>query len=146
MAVDTITHDDIIEEEPEDVDDLENDSEAEQDEFEFQEKIIIPSPKVSIDENDIPIIVNNKVRTVDNAGYFYQFLTQLFHRVNQSSRNGLAVTALLIFFQASFEEKILQASPDVIEVQLLPCDICGRKFNSSALERHIKVFFSLSKC
>ena len=63
MAVDTITHDDIIEEEPEDVDDLENDSEAEQDEFEYQEKIIIPSPKVSIDENDIPIIVNNKVRT-----------------------------------------------------------------------------------
>ena len=103
MAVDTITHDDIIEEEPEDVDDLENDSEAEQDEFEYQEKIIIPSPKVSIDENDIPIIVNNK---------------------------------------ASFEEKILQASPDVIEVQLLPCDICGRKFNPSALERHIKVFFS----
>ena len=63
MAVDTITHDDIIEEEPEDVDDLENDSEAEQDEFEYQEKIIIPSPKVSIDENDIPIIVNNKVLT-----------------------------------------------------------------------------------
>ena len=102
MAVDTITHDDIIEEEPEDVYDLENDSEAEQDEFEYQEKIIIPSPKVSIDENDIPIIVNNK---------------------------------------ESFEEKILQASPDVIEVQLLPCDICGRKFNPSALERHIKVFF-----
>ena len=65
MAVDTITHDDIIEEEPEDVDDLENDSEAEQDEFEYQEKIIIPSPKVSIDENDIPIIVNNKVRTLN---------------------------------------------------------------------------------
>ena len=63
MAVDTITHDDIIEEEPKDVDDLENDSEAEQDEFEYQEKIIIPSPKVSIDENDIPIIVNNKVLT-----------------------------------------------------------------------------------
>ena len=63
MAVDTITHDDIIEEEPEDIYDLENDSEAEQDEFEFQEKIIIPSPKVSIDENDIPIIVNNKVLT-----------------------------------------------------------------------------------
>ena len=61
--MDTITHDDIIEEEPEDVDDLENDSEAEQDEFEYQEKIIIPSPKVSIDENDIPIIVNNKVGT-----------------------------------------------------------------------------------
>ena len=61
--MDTITHDDVIEEEPEDVDDLENDSEAEQDEFEYQEKIIIPSPKVSIDENDIPIIVNNKVRT-----------------------------------------------------------------------------------
>ena len=39
MAVDTITHDDIIEEEPEDVDDEENDSEAEQDEFEFQEKM-----------------------------------------------------------------------------------------------------------
>ena len=95
--MDTITHDDIIEEEPEDVDDLENDSEAEQDEFEFQEKIIIPSPKVSIDENDIPIIVNNKVRTVDNAGYFYQFLTQLFLRVNQSSRNGghnLTITSL----------------------------------------------------
>ena len=66
--MDTITHDDIIEEEPEDVYDLENDSEAEQDEFEYQEKIIIPSPKVSIDENDIPIIVNNKVRTVDNTG------------------------------------------------------------------------------
>ena len=64
MAVDTITHDDIIEEEPEDIDDLENDSEAEQDEFEYQEKIIIPSPKVSIDENDIPIIVNNKVLTM----------------------------------------------------------------------------------
>ena len=66
MAVDTITHDDIIEEEPEDVDDLENDSEAEQDEFEYQEKIIIPSPKVSIDENDIPIIVNNKVEIRPN--------------------------------------------------------------------------------
>ena len=102
MAVDTITHDDIIEEEPEDVYDLENDSEAEQDEFEYQEKIIIPSPKVSIDENDIPIIVNNKVRTVDNAGYFYQFLTQLFHRVNQSSRNGLAVTAFTDIFSGQF--------------------------------------------
>ena len=59
MAVETITHDDVIEEEPEDVDD---DSEAEQYEFEYQEKIIIPSPKVSIEENDIPIIVNNKVK------------------------------------------------------------------------------------
>ena len=76
--MDTITHDDIIEEEPEDVDDLENDSEAEQDEFEYQEKIIIPSPKVSIDENDIPIIVNNKVcrnlehKTDNVSGYFYR--------------------------------------------------------------------------
>ena len=69
--MDTITHDDIIEEEPEDVDDEENDSEAEQDEFEFQEKIIIPSPKVSIDENDIPIIVNNKVLTM-LVDIFYQ--------------------------------------------------------------------------
>ena len=62
MAVETITHDDVIEEEPEDVYDVDDDSEAEQYEFEYQEKIIIPSPKVSIDENDIPIIANNKVR------------------------------------------------------------------------------------
>ena len=60
--METITHDDVIEEEPEDVYDVDDDSEAEQYEFEYQEKIIIPSSKVSIDENDIPIIANNKVR------------------------------------------------------------------------------------
>ena len=80
--MDTITHDDVIEEEPEDVDDLENDSEAEQDEFEYQEKIIIPSPKVSIDENDIPIIVNNKVRTTNLQVDFQSYK-------NQSSRKDL---------------------------------------------------------
>ena len=92
MAVDTITHDDIIEEEPEDVDDLENDSEAEQDEFEYQEKIIIPSPKVSIDENDIPIIVNNKVRTTNLQVDFQSYK-------NQSSRKD---------FNFSFSESGLQ--------------------------------------
>lgn len=72
MAVETITHDDVIEEEPEDVDD---DSEAEQYEFEYQEKIIIPSPKVSIEENDIPIIVNNKVKRDLFGTSAWQWLT-----------------------------------------------------------------------
>ena len=58
MAIDTITHDDVIQEEPEE--DFDDDEFL--DDFEYmEEKIIIPSPKVSIDENDIPIIVNNKV-------------------------------------------------------------------------------------
>ena len=58
MAIDTITHDDVIQEEPEE--DFYDDESL--DDFEYlEEKIIIPSPKVSIDENDIPIIVNNKV-------------------------------------------------------------------------------------
>ena len=68
MVIDTIQDDhldDVIEEEPEDLyDDGYDDHDDDTDQFEFQEKIIIPSPKVSIDENDIPIIVNNKV------GYF----------------------------------------------------------------------------
>lgn len=64
MVVDTVTQDDhlddlIEEEEPEDLYD-EYDGFDDEDDFEFQEKIIIPSPKVSItEENDIPIIVNN---------------------------------------------------------------------------------------
>ena len=70
MVIDTIQDDhldDVIEEEPEDLyDDGYDDHDDDTDQFEFQEKIIIPSPKVSIDENDIPIIVNNKV------GYFFR--------------------------------------------------------------------------
>ena len=97
MTLDTITHDDVIQEEPEELSDEDcypnNDISG--------DKIIIPSPKVSIDENDIPIIVRNT---------------------------------------ASFEERILEASPDAaLPLELAPCDICGRKFNPQALERHIKV-------
>ena len=64
MVIDTVTQDDhlddlIEEEEPEDLYD-EDDGLDDEDDFEFQEKIIIPSPKVSItEENDIPIVVNN---------------------------------------------------------------------------------------
>ena len=60
MTCDTVTHDDVIEEEPEDID---NDDDLDSDDlFEYiEEKIIIPSPKVSIDETDLPIIVNSEV-------------------------------------------------------------------------------------
>ena len=76
MGSDTITHDDVIQEEPEE--DLEDDdddgyNDSYLDDFEFQEKIIIPSPKVSIDENDIPIIVNNKVEHQYQMNYFTSF-------------------------------------------------------------------------
>ena len=53
MTVDTITHNDVIQEDPEEL------SEEEPDDMSSKDKIIIPSPKVSIDENDIPIIVRN---------------------------------------------------------------------------------------
>ena len=66
-------------------------SEEEPDDMSSKDKIIIPSPKVSIDENDIPIIVRNT---------------------------------------ASFEERILEASPDAaVPLELTPCDICVRKLN-----------------
>ena len=62
MAIDTITRDDVIleDEEPEE----DEDEYFFNDEDQFEEKIIIPSPKVSIDENDIPIIVNNQVKLI----------------------------------------------------------------------------------
>ena len=62
MAIDTITRDDVIleDEEPEE----DEDEYFFNDEDHFEEKIIIPSPKVSIDENDIPIIVNNQVKLI----------------------------------------------------------------------------------
>ena len=68
MPSDTITHDDVIEEEPEDMFDNDDGYDDNDDDlYEFQEeKIIIPSPKVSIDENDIPIIVNNEVEYTIN--------------------------------------------------------------------------------
>ena len=70
-ARDTITHDDVIEEEPEDIYDADDgfDDADDYDQYEYrEEKIIIPSPKVSIDENDIPIIVNNQVIIPTNLG------------------------------------------------------------------------------
>ena len=118
MVIDTVSQDDhlddlIEEEEPED---LYDDGFDDEDDFEFQEKILIASPKVSIteekiiipspkvsitEENDIPIVVNNT---------------------------------------ASFEERILAASPEAqVYQELQQCDTCGRKFNPTALERHIKV-------
>merc|ERR1719350_89939 len=97
MTLDTITHDDVIQEEPEEL----SDEEYYHEDNTLEDKIIIPSPKVSIDENDIPIIVRNR---------------------------------------SSFEERILEASPDAsVPLELTPCDICGRKFNPQALERHTKV-------
>jgi len=97
MTLDTITHDDVIQEEPEEL----SEEEYYPEDNACEDKIIIPSPKVSIDENDIPIIVRNT---------------------------------------ASFEERILEASPDAsVPLELAPCDICGRKFNPQALERHTKV-------
>ena len=40
----------------------------------------------------------------------------------------------------SFDEKVLSPSNGAFEQsQLEPCEICGRTFNSKALERHIKV-------
>ena len=40
----------------------------------------------------------------------------------------------------SFDEKVLSPSNGAFEQSLLePCEICGRTFNSKALERHIKV-------
>ena len=97
MTLDTITHDDVIQEEPEEL----SDEEYYHEDTNSEDKVIIPSPKVSIDENDIPIIVRNK---------------------------------------SSFEERILEASPDAaVPLELTPCDICGRKFNPQALERHTKV-------
>ena len=102
MTVDTITHDDVIQEEPEEL----SEDEYYPEDMPSEDKIIIPSPKVSIDENDIPIIVRNT---------------------------------------ASFEERILEASPDAaVPLELTPCDICGRKFNPQALERHTKVTNNLS--
>ena len=102
MTVDTITHDDVIQEEPEEF----SEEEYYPEDMPSEDKIIIPSPKVSIDENDIPIIVRNT---------------------------------------ASFEERILEASPDAaVPLELTPCDICGRKFNPQALERHTKVTNNLS--
>ena len=66
MAIDTITHDDVIQEEPEE--DFDDNDDEFLDDFEYmEEKIIIPSSKVSIDENDIPIIVNNKVSLQRNC-------------------------------------------------------------------------------
>lgn len=99
MTVDTVTRDDVIEEEPEEFSD---DDYYHEDNI-SEEKIIIPSPKVSItDESDIPIIVRAR--------------------------------------GTSFEERILEASPEAGEpLELQPCEICGRKFNPQALERHIKV-------
>ena len=78
MGSDTITHVDVIQEEPEE--DLEDDdddgyNDSYLDDFEFQEKIIIPSPKVSIDENDIPIIVNNKVKHQYQMYFFFYKLS-----------------------------------------------------------------------
>ena len=51
--MDTITHDDVIQEKPEEL------SEEDPDDMPSKDKIIIPSPKMSIDENDIQIIVRN---------------------------------------------------------------------------------------
>ena len=75
-ALDTITHDDVIEEEPEDIDDADDgfDDADDYDQYEYrEEKIIIPSPKVSIDENDIPIIVNNQVSETDTINQEFKF-------------------------------------------------------------------------
>ena len=75
-ALDTITHDDVIEEEPEDIDDADDgfDDADDYDQYEYrEEKIIIPSPKVSIDENDIPIIVNNQVSEADTISQEFKF-------------------------------------------------------------------------
>ena len=98
---DTVGVEVIQEEVEEDMSEESSNQEEENVEEVFQEKIIIPSPKVSFDDNDIPIIVNSS---------------------------------------ASFEERVLEASPDATATLcLVPCDNCGRKFNEESLERHIKV-------
>ena len=51
--MDTITHDDVIQEKPKEL------SEEDPDDMPSKDKIIIPSPKMSIDKNDIQIIVRN---------------------------------------------------------------------------------------
>jgi len=66
-----------------------------------EDRIMYPSPRVSIEDNEAPIIVRNNI---------------------------------------NFEERVLEASPEAsIPMELSPCDVCGRKFNQLALQRHVKV-------
>ena len=49
----------------------------------------------------------------------------------------------------SFDGTILKASPYTgVSLEVASCDICGRKFNPQALERHTKVTnnISLTQC
>ena len=46
---------------------------------------------------------------------------------------------------ATFEERILEATPEAAAPsELAPCDTCGRKFNLTVLERHVKVGHTIS--
>ena len=98
-------------------------SDEDEEEHGYQtDRIILPSPRVSVEE----------------------------HEVGFSSQRNIisAVTALTVNFQmpilvrnsTSFEERIMAANPEAAApVELQPCDTCGRKFNPTALERHAKV-------
>ena len=47
---------------------------------------------------------------------------------------------IIVNSSASFEERVLEASPDATAtLRLVPCDNCGRKFNKESSERHMKV-------
>ena len=95
MTVDTALRRDSIPEEPEE------EFSEEEDGHYVTDRIIIPSPRVSVEERELPILVRSA---------------------------------------ASFEERIVAANPEAAApVELSPCDTCGRKFNPSALERHVKV-------
>ena len=65
------------------------------------DRIILPSPRVSVEERELPILAKQDI---------------------------------------SFEERLMAANPEATAaVELSPCDTCGRKFNPTSLEKHVKV-------
>ena len=97
---------------------ISDDDEEEQANRYQTDRIILPSPRVSVEEREVGFL--QKVPT----GYKV-FIFQMPIMVRNST---------------SFEERIMAANPEAAApVELQPCDTCGRKFNPTALERHAKV-------
>ena len=100
--MDTAVRAEVILEEPE----QESEEEDEEDGVYVKGRVLMASPRVSLEEAEVPIIT----RTT-----------------------------------ATFEERILEANPEAAApVELAPCDTCGRKFNLTVLERHVKVGHTIS--
>ena len=102
------------------------------------EKIMLASPRVSVEEHELPIMVRFITITSSSFPPTHHGITSL-PTTTPSPRHLLLITRQ-VRGSTSFEERIMAANPvAATPVELAPCETCGRKFNPTALERHVKV-------